>query len=71
MLYNCNLYNIVYLLFFNKKGKEMESRMKIIFNKNRSLEFLSWLSGNESKYYPWVYGFDPWPCSWVKDPVLP
>ena len=31
--------------------------------KKNELEFLLWLSGNESYWEPWGCGFDPWPHS--------
>ena len=27
------------------------------------MAFPLWLSGNESNWYPWGFGFDPWPRS--------
>ena len=36
----------------------------LIMIKNiQSLEFPFWYSGNESEWYPWGCGFNPWPCS--------
>ena len=33
------------------------------FKMSKSMEFPSWLSGNESSWEPWGCRFDPWPCS--------
>ena len=50
------------------------SKILLYLSTFQDLEFPLWHSGNksESDYYPWGFGFDPWPRSvWVKDPVLP